>query len=143
LELTPGGTLSLGGEAMKIAEVSELTGLSADTLRYYERIVLLPPVNRSGSGIRDYDEIDLKRVDFIKCMRRVGLPIEVLIEYFKLVQQGDTTIEARKAILIEQREQLAVKMNEMQETLDFLDYKIEVYEKAILIAENEMVLIED
>ena len=73
---------------MKIAEVSEQFGLSADTLRYYERIGLLQAVNRNESGIRDYQEADLKRVQFIKCMRSAGLPIEVLIEYVGLVQQG-------------------------------------------------------
>jgi DNA-binding transcriptional MerR regulator len=128
---------------MRISEVSDQCGVSPDTLRYYERIGLLPSINRNNGGIRDYGEIDLKRIEFIKCMRSVGLPIEVLIEYFKLVQQGDQTIEVRKEILKEQRAQLVTKMEEMQETLDFLDYKIEVYEKAVLKAENEMVLIED
>lgn len=128
---------------MKIAEVSEKCGISSDTLRYYERIGLIPPVNRNESGIRDYNEIDLKRVEFIKCMRSVGLPIDVLIEYFKLVQQGDHTIEARKEILIDQRAQLVAKMEEMQETLGFLDHKISVYEDAVLKREKEMVLIED
>jgi DNA-binding transcriptional MerR regulator len=124
---------------MKIAEVSEQYGISSDTLRYYERIGLIPPVNRTESGIRDYGEIDLRRVEFIKCMRSVGLPIEVLIEYVRLVQQGDQTIEARKEILKEQREQLAVRMKEMQETLDLLDYKIEVYENAVLTKEKEII----
>ena len=117
---------------MKIKEVSERYGISLDTLRYYERIGLLPPVNRSKSGIRDYNEIDVKRVEFIKCMRSAGLPVEVLIAYVGLVQQGDGTIEARKEILKEQREQLLARMKEMQKTLDTLDHKIEVYENAVL-----------
>ena len=71
---------------MKIAEVSERYGISSDTLRYYERIGLIPPVNRHDSGIRDYNELDLKRVEFIKCIRSAGLPIEALIEYVGLVQ---------------------------------------------------------
>ena len=77
---------------MKISEVSEQCGVSADTLRYYERIGLLPPVNRSESGIRDYNELDVRRVGFIKCMRTAGLPVEVLITYYQLVQQGEETI---------------------------------------------------
>jgi MerR family transcriptional regulator, aldehyde-responsive regulator len=128
---------------MKIAEVSEQYGLSADTLRYYERVGLIPPVNRNESGIRDYNELDLRRVEFIKCMRSAGLPVEVLIEYVALVQQGDKTIEARKEILKEQRELLAARMQEMQKTLDILDYKIEVYEKAVLKKEKEMIPIEE
>ncbi len=124
---------------MKIAEVSEQYGLSLDTLRYYERIGLIQPVNRNASGIRDYSEIDLRRVEFIKCMRSAGLPIEVLIEYVGLVQQGDRTIEARKEILKEQREQLAARMKEMQKTLDLLDHKIEVYENSVLTREKEII----
>jgi MerR family transcriptional regulator, aldehyde-responsive regulator len=124
---------------MKIAEVSDQYGLSTDTLRYYERVGLIPPVNRNESGIRDYRELDLRRVDFIKCMRSAGLPIEVLIEYVALVQQGDGTIEARKEILIEQRELLVGRMQEMQKTLDILNHKIEVYEKAVLKKEKEVI----
>ncbi len=128
---------------MKIAEVSEQFGLSADTLRYYERVGLIPPVHRNEGGIRDYDELDLRRVDFIKCMRGAGLPVEVLIEYMGLVQQGDTTIEARKEILIEQRGLVAARLAEMQKTLERLNYKIEVYEKALLKKEKEMLLVEE
>jgi DNA-binding transcriptional MerR regulator len=143
LESAPSDTLFLRGETMKIAEVSEQYEISSDTLRYYERIGLLPPVNRSESGIRDYNELDLRRVDFIKCMRSAGLPIEVLIQYMDLVQQGDQTIEARKEILVEQRDLLAARMEEIQKTLDRLNYKVEVYEKALLKREQEMVQIEE
>jgi len=128
---------------MKIAEVSKRYSMTSDTLRYYERIGLIQPVNRERSGIRDYNETDLRRVEFIKCMRSAGLPIETLIEYVGLVQQGDGTIEARKDILIEQRELLADRMREMQKTLDLLDHKIEVYENAVLTKEKEMLQIED
>jgi DNA-binding transcriptional MerR regulator len=123
---------------MKIAEVSEQYNISSDTLRYYERIGLIQPVNRLESGIRDYRDIDIRRVEFIKCMRGAGLPIEVLIEYVGLVQQGDRTVETRKAILKEQRELLAARMKEMQKTLDILDHKIEVYENAVLKKEQEI-----
>lgn len=124
---------------MKIAEVSEQYGISLDTLRYYERIGLIPPVTRNESGIRDYNELDVRRVEFVKCMRSAGLPIEVLIEYIGLVQQGDSTIEARKDILVEQRQLLISRMEQMQKTLDILDHKIEVYEKAVLKNEKEMI----
>jgi DNA-binding transcriptional MerR regulator len=124
---------------MKIGDVSEQYGISVDTLRYYERIRLLPAVTRNQGGIRDYGEMDIKRVEFIKCMRSAGLPIDVLIEYMRLVEQGDRTIEARKKILIEQREQLAARMAEMQKTLDLLDYKIEVYENRVLKREQEII----
>ncbi len=121
---------------MKIAEVSEQHGISTDRLRYYERIGLLPPVNRNESGIRDYSDLDLQRVEFIKCMRSAGLPVEVLVEYMELVLQGDKTIEARKKILVEQRDLLAARMKEMQKTLDLLTHKIEGYENAVLKKEK-------
>src|SRR5258706_2028450 len=121
---------------MKIAEVSEQYEISSDTLRYYERAGLIPTVNRNGNGIRDYNELDIRRVEFIKCMRNAGLPSEVLIKYMGLVQQGDKTNEARKNILKEQRELLLMRMREMQKTLDILDHKIEVYENAVLKKEK-------
>ncbi|MBL8079895.1 MAG: MerR family transcriptional regulator [Anaerolineales bacterium] len=122
---------------MKIMEVSEQYEISTDTLRYYERIGLIPPVNRNKSGIREYAAIDIQRIEFIKCMRSAGLPIEVLIEYIGLVQQGDQTIHARKEILKEQRKLLAARIKEMQKTLDLLDYKIAGYENAVLKKEKK------
>lgn len=123
---------------MKIAEVSEKTGVPPDTLRYYERVGLLPSVRRNEGGIREYDDVDLRRIEFIKCMRRAGLPVETLIEYVQLVLQGDQTIEARKEILQEQRDVLAARIAEMQQTLDLLNYKIGVYESALLKREKEL-----
>ena len=76
-------------------------------------------------------------------MRSAGLPVEVLIDYIGLVKQGDQTIEARKEILMEQRELLVARMAQMQKTLDILDHKIEVYEKAVLKKEKEMTQTEE
>ncbi|AGK98344.1 MerR family transcriptional regulator [Clostridium pasteurianum] len=109
---------------MLIAEVSQKYDITADTLRYYERIGLIPPVNRNASGIRDYTEEDCNWVHFIKCMRNAGLSIEVLVGYVTMFQQGNSTIKARKELLIEQRSQLAEKIKEMQQTLERLDKKI-------------------
>ena len=116
---------------MTISEVSEKYAVSQDTLRYYERIGLIPPVNRSNRGIRDYEQEDCKWVEFIKCMRSAGLPIEALLEYMALIQQGDETIEARKELLIGQRRQLQARLEEMKTTLERLDYKIARYEHAV------------
>ena len=124
---------------MKIAEVSEKYGLSLDTLRYYERIGLIPTVTRTPNGIGEYGEMDIKRVEFIKCMRGAGLPIEVLIDYVALVQVGDSTVEARKEILKEQRELLAAKITDLQKTLELLDYMISVYENKILTKEQGII----
>ena len=137
---------------MTIAQVSQKYGVSADTLRYYERIGLLPPVGRTKSGIRDYTEEDCNWVNFIKCMRSAGLPVETLIEYVGLFGQGDETIPARKDVpfpvswtvkmkkelLMEQRRQLAARIGEMQAVLDRLDKKIEGYESHLLKAERSL-----
>ena len=121
---------------MKISEVSEKYDLTIDTLRYYERVGLIPPVNRTDRGIRDYNELDLRRVEFIKCMRSAGLPVDVLIEYVGLVQQGDSTADARRAILVEQRERLIDKIEELEKVLGILDHKIEVYDHILLKIEQ-------
>lgn len=123
---------------MKIAEVSKKYGLSTDTLRYYERIGLLPNVTRTASGIRDYSEQDCARVQFVKCMRGANVSIEALIEYMNLFEQGDGTVEARKALLEEQRDLVQARIAEMQAGLDRLNYKIENYDQAILAGEGKM-----
>ena len=121
---------------MTIAEVSKKYELSADTLRYYERIGLVPPVPRNKSGIRDYDTESCQWVELMKCMRSAGVQIEALIEYVALFQQGDETIGARKALLIEQREQLVERMAEMQRSLDRLNDKIERYDQGLMTKEH-------
>ncbi|MDT8719013.1 MerR family transcriptional regulator [Clostridium sp. 19966] len=123
---------------MTITEVSEKFGISQDTLRYYERIGLIPRVNRNKSGIRDYNEEDCKWVEFIKCMRGAGLQIEALIEYVALFQQGSETVEARKELLTDQRKHLAEKMEEMKITLERLNRKIEGYEQTVGKKEKEL-----
>lgn len=123
---------------MTISEVAKKYNLSADTIRYYERIGLMPRVNRNASGIRDFTENDCGWVEFIKCMRGAGLPIEALIDYVALFQQGDITVEARKTILVEQRDVLVEHMKEMQSTLERLNQKIEHYEEGIHAAEKRL-----
>ena len=123
---------------MTIAQVSKEYDIAADTLRYYERIGLLPAVNRSKSGFRDYLPEDCRWVEFIKCMRRAGIQIEALIEYVSLFQQGDETQAARKQILIEQRALLQGRIEEMQQTLAYLDRKIDHYEQWNPVLENDM-----
>lgn len=127
-----------GGIFMTIAEVSQRYNITADTLRYYERIGLIPHVNRNSSGIRDFTEEDCNWVQFIKCMRSAGLSIEVLAEYVTMFLQGNSTIKARKELLIEQRRHLADRIEEMQETLKRLDRKIDGYEERVLVKEAEL-----
>ncbi|MFI3168972.1 MAG: MerR family transcriptional regulator [Faecalibacterium sp.] len=123
---------------MTIAQVAKQFDLTPDTLRYYERIGLLPQVHRSRGGIRDYTQDDCRWVQFIHCMRSAGLPIEALISYVTLFHQGAETSEARKNILIEQREQLAQRIANQQAVLARLDHKIERYEQENKIHEAEL-----
>lgn len=115
---------------MLISEVSEKYNLTQDTLRYYERVGLIPKVPRMKNGIRNYDEESCSWIEFIKCMRSAGLPIEVLIEYVQLSKEGNSTISARKQLLVEEREKLKHRIEEMQQTLERLNYKISIYEEA-------------
>ncbi|MFV0558749.1 MAG: MerR family transcriptional regulator [Enterococcus sp.] len=117
---------------MNIKQVSQEKNISADTLRYYERIGLIPPVNRTKGGIRDYTAADLRWVDFTICMRGAGVSIEGLIEYIRLYSEGDTTMIARRDILIEENEQLVKKIAEMQACVERLQMKIENYNKVIV-----------
>lgn len=117
---------------MKIAEVSKQYDISADTLRYYERIGLMRHVRRTESGIRDYTEQDCARIQFIKCMRGAGMSIESLIE------EGDSTIKQRISLLEEQRDLMRTRVAEMQAGVDRLDYKIANYEKVMKETEAKL-----
>ena len=85
---------------MTIAEVSKKYDISSDTLRYYERVGLIPPVPRTSGGIRDYDEASCGWIELMKCLRAAGVQIEALVEYTALAQQGDDTQAQRKMILL-------------------------------------------
>ena len=112
---------------MQIAEVAKRYGISVDTIRYYERIGLVPHVTRLPNGIRDFTEYDCGWVEFIRCMRESGVQIEALVEYVALFQEGEHTAAARLEILEEQRAKLVAKLEEMQATAKRLDAKIASY----------------
>lgn len=116
---------------MNIQEVAKKYGISADTLRYYERIKMIPKVTRTASGIRDYQEEDLKWVELAICTRRAGLSVETMVEYVDLFQQGDQTIPARLELLQHQMMLLQEQKEKIEETMERLSYKISRYEKAL------------
>jgi len=113
-----------------IAEVSAYYDLSQDTLRYYERIGLIPSVERTKSGIRNYTDESCRWIELAKCMRSSGVAVEALIEYCALAQQGTSTITARKELLMAERAKLTEKMETMATALNRLNTKIANYEKA-------------
>lgn len=117
---------------MKIAQVAREYDVTADTLRYYEKIGLMRPVPRTAAGVREYGPEECERIRFIKCMRGAGVSIEALIEYMRLLDEGPSTLEARREVLVRQRELTRARMAEMQEGLDRLDYKIAHYDELLL-----------
>ena len=123
---------------MTIAEVSKAYDISPDTLRYYERIGLLPSVERSAGNIRNYSEEDCRWVGYIKCMRSAGISVNTLVEYVALFRQGPATIGARKELLLKQRDQIAARINELNETLHKLDWKLDGYEERLLKYEDQL-----
>ena len=116
---------------MTIAEVSKKYDITPDTLRYYERIKMIPEVTRTAGGIRDYQESDLQWVELALCMRSAGLPIETMIEYLQLYQKGDETIPARLELLNNQMEVLKEQRDKIEATMKKLSYKISRYEEAV------------
>ena len=114
---------------MTIAEVSKKYNLTQDTIRYYEKIGLIPKVPRNKSGIRNFDEESCRWIEFIKCMRNAGMQIGVLIEYVALFKQGNDTVKERRMLLIEQREKLIKKQKDIQSTIKRLDDKIKLYDE--------------
>jgi MerR family transcriptional regulator, aldehyde-responsive regulator len=121
-----------------ISEVSEKYGISLDTLRYYERIGLIPRITRNDRGQRDYTEEDCQLIQGILYFREAGMSIELLLEYMKMVHQGDETIQTRKELLIEQRDKLVERINELQKPLELLNRKIENYERSVVVNEKKM-----
>ena len=116
---------------MTIKEVCEKYNITADTLRYYERVGVIPPVTRTAGGIRDYGDQDIDWVENAICFRDAGMPVEMLIEYVKLFREGDKTIDARTNLLKEARETILEARKKYDIALEKLDYKIGRYEIAL------------
>ncbi|MBC1375728.1 MerR family transcriptional regulator [Listeria farberi] len=123
---------------MNIKEASEKSGVSADTIRYYERIGLIPPIYRNENGIRKFGTEDIRWILFSRQMRRAGLSIEALIDYLALFREGEHTLEARAELLKEQRIELKNRIDVMQEALDRLDFKIDNYDTHLIPAQKEL-----
>ena len=116
---------------MTIREIAAKTNMSTDTLRYYERIGLLPPVPRNAAGIRNYDEYFVNFINFIKKLKASGMSLEHIIDYIRLVEMGDATIQERKKLLAEARETLLDKINSLQLVAELADYQLRNYENLL------------
>ncbi|GAA1278162.1 MerR family transcriptional regulator [Saccharothrix xinjiangensis] len=112
-----------------IAQAAERSGLSIDTLRYYERIGLVDPPARDSGGRRTYSDEDLGWLVFLTRLRTTGMPIRMMREYAQLRHRGDATTSRRKQMLYEHRTSVRERIAELQSCLDVLEYKITHYEQ--------------
>ena len=113
---------------MNIGEVAKELGLSIDTLCYYEKMGLIKKVNKVD-GKRKYSDKDVKDLKFILCMKSAGLSLNDIKKFLEYYEQGDITLNLRINMLENQREILQREIKEKKETLDYLNYKIDLYEK--------------
>ena len=116
---------------MTIKEVCRKFDVSADTLRYYERVGVIPEVRRTAGGIRDYSEEDIKWVETAICFRSARMPIDLLIEYVRLYRKGDETLRDRLELLIEAKKRILDERKKYDDALAKLDYKISKYDEAV------------
>ncbi|WP_156754029.1 MerR family transcriptional regulator [Actinokineospora pegani] len=112
-----------------IAEAAHRSGLSIDTLRYYERIELIDPPARDSGGRRAYTDEDLAWLGFLTRLRTTGMPIKLMREYARLRHQGAATAAPRKRILERHRADVQARLADLRSCLDVLDYKIDNYER--------------
>ncbi|MEU2655840.1 MerR family transcriptional regulator [Streptomyces sp. NPDC007325] len=116
-----------GKDRYTISEVAALTGLTAHTLRWYERIGLMPHVDRSHTGQRRFSERDLGWLEFVGKLRLTGMPVADMVRYAELVREGPHTHAERRALLEETRRDVLARIAELQDTLAVLDLKIDHY----------------
>ncbi|TPR26453.1 MerR family transcriptional regulator [Apilactobacillus micheneri] len=112
---------------LSITKLCEKYMVSADTIRYYEKINLLPSIPRDNSGRRYYDDGMQKWIEMILCLRNSGVPIKVLQEYVNMIKKGDKTLKARQLLLSEQEKILIQKQNDLQTSINRLHHKINLY----------------
>lgn len=123
---------------MNISEAAAKMNVSTDTLRYYERIGLIPPVPRKANGIRDYDERFIQWIKLIQDLKELGMSLEMIMEYITLAKLGDNSLKERKALLQEVREMLHQKMMKLQERLKLADYQLHNYNEILLPKTNAL-----
>ncbi|SMB78477.1 MerR family transcriptional regulator [Deinococcus hopiensis] len=116
-------------ESWTVQEAAERTGLSAHTLRYYERIGLLDPPRREPSGHRRYTEADLSRVVFFLRLRATGMSIQGMQRFADLARQGEATVGRRRALLEDHRQEVQQKIAALQQELRAIETKIDHYRK--------------
>lgn len=114
-----------------IGQVAKKVGLTAHTLRYYEKEGLMPFVRKSGSGLRVYAETDIEWLMLIECLKGTGMPLKDIKQYIDWIQEGDATLEKRREMFIKQKVKLEQQMQQLKEYMAKINYKIDYYDEII------------
>lgn len=120
----------MNSKTYKIGEISKITNLTIDTLRYYEKEGLITPA-RDQNNIRMYSDSDIRWIQFIKKLKQTGMPLKNIKEYSNLRDQGDSTINERLSLLYEQKQRLEQNSKQLEEHILFLNNKIDIYKEKI------------
>lgn len=113
-----------------VGEMAKLPGVAPSTLRYYDQEGLLSFVERSGSGMRVFKDSDYEWLQIIECLKKIGMPLKDIRTFIEMAMEGNSTIESRLALIRQQREAILHQMEELQQTLDTLGFKVWYYETA-------------
>jgi DNA-binding transcriptional MerR regulator len=114
---------------LTVQQAADKTGLSGHTIRYYERIGLIPSIERAPNGHRRYSADDIGWIEFLKCLRSTGMPIAEMQRYVELEQDGDATLPGRLALLEAHRRRIKAKMRELNNFLERIEGKIGYYQE--------------
>ncbi|SMC62790.1 MerR family transcriptional regulator [Papillibacter cinnamivorans] len=114
-----------------ISEIAEKLGLTASTLRFYDKEGLLPNIDRTASGIRVFSDIDLEWLSMVECLKATGMPIKDIKTFLDWCMEGDTTLRERCDMFHERKRVVETQINELQKTLDTINYKCWYYDAAV------------
>ena len=126
-------------ELYTIGDASEIVGLPASTIRFYDKNGLLPNMRRSASGIRMFTEEDFDWIRFLEKLKVSGMPIREMREYVELTEQGDSTLKERQRIVHERRASLKEHIEQLETSLDIISYKCWFYDKAVELGSEQAV----
>ncbi|NEZ59913.1 MerR family transcriptional regulator [Adonisia turfae] len=116
-------------QALTIQQVAQATGLSTHTLRYYERCDLIAPIHRASNGHRRYSAQDIRWIQFLTKLRMTGMPIRQILQYATLLRQHPDAVQERRALLEAHRQTVVQQLQELQENLTVIDWKIQHYKE--------------
>ena len=121
---------------MTIKEVSELTGLTSYTLRYYEKEGILQEIKRDDSGYRKYSQKDIDILRFLNCLKKAEMSVKEIKEFASLLYRGESTVEARIDLLQKQEAKVKIMLHDIQEAYNHINWKITYYKEQLLTQEN-------